>query len=300
MARRDSYAPFQAFIRPAFRSADSWRVLVMLAGVEFALFVTFGVVYGFGDNATAAPDTTPAETVIGFLAFGITLALFHLFALLVHRRGIGSMTGPLRPLLRDFAMVALAIGLLRIVLELAPPFIDPAELALTRDLGRWAAWLPVAVLAIGVQATTEEVIYRGYLQQQLAVLSSSRLVWMGIPAVMFGAAHYLNGLGPAEGLSWAIWAGTLGLACADLTARTGNLGAAIALHLVNNLFATIVVAVEGWPASGLALFLYPYESPDAVDYGLSTLLEPWSLLQMTTSLATIGLMWLTARLALRR
>ena len=62
---------------------------------------------------------------------------------------------------------------------------------------------------------------------------------MVLPSVMFGALHFWNGNGAAEGVLWAIWATALGIACADLTARTGNLGAAIGLHMANNVFALL-------------------------------------------------------------
>ena len=42
---------------------------------------------------------------------------------------------------------------------------------------------------------------------------------MGLPSLLFGAAHYLNGFGPADGVLCALQATLLGLACADLTAR---------------------------------------------------------------------------------
>ena len=123
---------------------------------------------------------------------------------------------------------------------------------------------------------------------------------MVLPSLMFGGLHFWNGNGAAEGVIWAIWAATLGIACADLTARTGNLGAAIGMHLANNTFALLIVSVEGWPASGVALFLYPYEDPELYAYGAEALLSPWAAVHLTTVLLTIFVMWAAARIALKR
>ena len=122
---------------------------------------------------------------------------------------------------------------------------------------------------------------------------------MGIPSVLFGAGHYLNGFGPADGVLYAFWATLLGLACADLTARTGNIGAAIGLHLSNNLFTFIIVGEKGMPSSGLALFLYSPIDHSQFDYGLHTLVQPWIIPELMTLVLVVGVMWLAARVALR-
>ena len=96
-----------------------------------------------------------------------------------------------------------------------------------RSLTVWLALLPFAVLAILIQVTTEEIVFRGYLQQQFACLSSSRWVWMFLPSLLFGTWHFWNGNSVAEGQDYVVWATKLELACADLPARTGNQGAAI-------------------------------------------------------------------------
>ena len=113
---------------------------------------------------------------------------------------------------------------------------------------------------------------------------------MGLPSLLFGAAHYLNGFGPADAVLYALWATLLGLACADLTARTGNIGAAIGLHLSNNLFAFLIVGEKGTPSSGLVLFLYPATDHSQFDYGLHTLAKPWIIPEMLTITLLIGVM----------
>jgi hypothetical protein len=133
-------------------------------------------------------------------------------------------------------------------------------------------------------------LFWGYLQQQCAALSDRPWVWMGLPSLLFGAAHYLNGFGPADGVLYALWATLLGLTCADLTARTGNIGATIGLNLSNNLFAFLIVGEKGMPSSGLVLFLYPATDHSQFDYGLHTLAKPWIIPEMLTITLLIGVM----------
>ena len=79
----------------------------------------------------------------------------------------------------------------------------------------------------------------------------------------------------------------------------GNIGAAVGLHLSNNLFAFVVVGEVGGPSSGLALFLYPPTDYSQFDYGLHTLMEPWVIPEILILSLMVGVMWLAARIAIR-
>ena len=298
------YAAHSAFIRPAWDARQLWRVIVMIIAFEVVFVLSFEVFAAFlpGEAAVAAfyEGTSTFGTLAQFFAFGVSAAGFLVLLHLLHARGFWSLIGPYQDARRDLIRVGWSVGLLLLVLELTPPWIAVSELAEVRDLGLWLTLIPITLVALLIQVGTEEIFFRGYLQQQLACISNSRLIWMVLPSVMFGTLHYWNGNGSAEGVLWAIWATALGMACADLTARTGNLGAAIGLHMANNAFALLIVAVQGWPASGVALFLYPYEDPEQYAFGAEELLQPWMIFQLLVMLTTVYVMWLAARIAIKR
>lgn len=149
-------------------------------------------------------------------------------------------------------------------------------------------WLPVMLPLLLVQIAAEELIFRGYLLQQLAARSRSPWVWMVAPSVLFGALHY----SPAEfgpmALWPALWAMGFGCLAADLTARTGNLGAALALHFTNNLSSMILVGLYG-QLDGLALYTIVINPRDPAAFG------PY----LAADVAAMLVAWLAARLALR-
>ncbi len=116
---------------------------------------------------------------------------------------------------------------------------DHAEML--REYRTWQAasslpllWLVVVILA----PVCEEIWFRGFLLRGWA---SS---WLGIPgaavvtSVGFGAIH----------LQYSITAmaccATLGLACAWLRLRSGSVATPILLHMLNNGFAILALAVE--------------------------------------------------------
>lgn len=300
----DPYARHIDFIRPAWERPQMWRVMVTVVAFEvvFALSPDIFAAFLPTDAAVDAffEGTTAFGTLAQFFSFGVTAVGFIAVVRLLHGRGFWSLVGPAADAKRDLIRVCGAVALWLFALELLPPWINTADLAEVRNLGAWLVLVPVALLALLVQVGTEEIFFRGYLQQQFACVSRSRWAWMVVPSAMFGALHFWNGNGAAEGAMWAVWATVLGLACADLTARSGNLGAAIGLHLANNAFALLVVGVKGWPSSGVALFLYPYEDPALYSYGLEALWTPWVVFQLLTMLLSIAIMWLAARIAIQR
>ncbi|KQB95150.1 CAAX protease [Loktanella sp. 1ANDIMAR09] len=301
---RHPYQAHRSFIRPAWAARETWRILVMIVCFEIVFAVSPTIFSAFlpSDAAVDAfyEGTTAFGTLAQFASFGISAIGFLVLLRLLHGRGFWSLIGPAHAAKRDLIRVGRVVAIWLLVFEFLPPWINPADLAEVRDFGVWAALVPLALVAVLIQVGTEEMIFRGYLQQQCACISESRWAWMILPSVMFGGLHFWNGNGAAEGTIWAIWATALGIACADLTARTGNLGSAIGLHMANNVFALLVVGVQGWPSSGLALFLYPYEDPALYAYGIEALLSPWIVFQLLTMLTSVLIMWLAARIALRR
>jgi membrane protease YdiL (CAAX protease family) len=301
---RHPYEAHRSFIKPAWAARETWRILVMIVCFEIVFAVSPTIFTAFLPSDAAVDvfyeGTTAFGTLAQFASFGISAIGFLVLLRLLHGRGFWSLIGPAHAARRDLIRVGRAVAIWLFVFEFLPPWINPDDLAEIRNFGVWASLIPLALVAVLIQVGTEEMIFRGYLQQQCASISESPWAWMILPSLMFGGLHFWNGNGAAEGTIWAIWATALGIACADLTARTGNLGAAIGLHMANNVFALLVVGVQGWPSSGLALFLYPYEDPALYAYGIEALLSPWIVFQLLTMLTSVLIMWLAARIALRR
>ena len=57
------------------------------------------------------------------------------------------------------------------------------------------------------------------------------------------------------------WTAAFGLVAADLTERTGSLGAAMGFHFANNLLALFIVSIKG-TLTGLALYVTPWGLAD--------------------------------------
>ena len=257
---------FEDFIAPALRRPRVWRIL---AGLATLLIVYLGLMVGYMialgrmgyfPAATLTGRGTEAETILMLLSFlGLSLGVV-IAAGLFHKRGLKSLIGPdLRVFWRYFALTAVVVfcifGVLYVVYFMISPPVPHLGIAV------WISWLPLALLAVFVQTTAEELVFRGYLQQQLAARFRSRWVWWVLPSVLFGLAHFDSTRMGAN--TWLVVLDTIlvGLIAADFTVRTGNLGAAMALHFVNNFFAILVLSLKG-TITGLALFVTPFGLAD--------------------------------------
>lgn len=290
------YSAHRLLIAPARPSAAPWRLLagsVLVVLLFLALSAGYAWLcshllpasaWGPGGNALTR---TPLGTLATLFVFGLLPLSLAVVLPILHKRGVASVFGPPGMAVRQAGRVTLYLLALYAVASLLP-MPDAFQPVTHLPVGTWLAFLPLTLLGILVQTSAEEIVFRGYLQSQLAARFSHPAVWMVLPAAAFGLLHYQPGV--MGGAAWLVvlWAFLFGLAAADLTARSGTLGPAIALHLINNLSAIALVAPQG-DLDGLALFIYPFGMDD------TALLLRW----MPVDLAVLFCSWLAARLALR-
>ena len=299
----DPYALHRDFVRRAAPRSSPWKILRVVA-VYAAVFFLFPVVLYFllPEQTYQAFYTasTPVATFANFAVFGVSAYALVTMTRRVHGFGFWSLIGPYARAFQDFRVVMVAVAMLLVVVQFVVPFGTWGEVERTRNILLWTLLLPLSLGAILVQVTTEELVFRGYLQQQLAQWSQSRLIWMVFPSAIFGAWHYWNGYSAPEGIVYAIWAGLLGMACADLTARTGTLGAAIGLHFAVNVMAVMIMGIAGWPLSGMALIVLPYVDPLANSALIAEAPGVWMIFATLWSVLSVLTMWLAARIAIKR
>ena len=117
--------------------------------------------------------------------------------------------------------------------------------------------MPVSVL-IFIQATGEELLFRGYLLQNLAARYRHWLIWAFLPSALFGAFHFFNSDDPTIGALWAVSTTITGLLFCTLLWRTGTLWLPIILHVANNTYAFLIVSIRG-DLDPFALFVHGNE-----------------------------------------
>ncbi|MCM2563406.1 CPBP family intramembrane metalloprotease [Lutimaribacter sp. EGI FJ00015] len=297
-----TYSPHRDFAAPARPSAQMHRLVLGVILIEGA---NSGLRWLLDAGLQALPfisaqavwyGSTRAGLLIQLLSFAFLGLAVLVVAKRLHGRGFASLLGPPLHALRDMRLTLVAIFALFIVIDLLPPFWGDTAGAQLRNLPLWLLTLPLALAAVAIQTSAEELFYRGYIQQQIAARYRQTLIWMLTPNIMFALAHWQPGDFSVQGFQYVLWAFLFGLAASDLTARTGTLGAAMGFHLANNAYAFLLFGEVAGPDSGLALVLFPQGSLAAA---LSAS-GPFFSAPYLAELVGIALMWLVARAAIRR
>ncbi len=259
---------FQAFIAPAQARSEVWRTILGLVLV-FTLFLLTSLLLGIGTaflgeyiepglGASLMREVQKGRTIFATFAM-LTLIATMIPALwlilrFLHKRPLRTLLGPTGRidwrLWRGAAAIILALG----VIDATTTFFT-ADLIQQMPLIKWLIWLAPALFILFLQTTAEEMVFRGYLQQQLAARFKSRWVWWVLPSAIFGLAHFNPTLFGNN--AWIVVAitGLMGLILADVTARFGSLAPAMGLHFANNLVVMLFMNTPG-QLSGMSFYLY--------------------------------------------
>ena len=256
--------PFQRWVDAARPRVGLWRTLagtalvivvwVMAANVVANVAVLSGMIRS-GD-LQAMVDEAPRELSHRDAAFvlGVGLATFAglwagVWGVLrfLHRRSFGSLIsaygrfkGGQFLVGAGLAAAYLAFGVVMSALSGGAPQRSSVPME------AWLVALAPLVVLIAVQSIGEELLFRGYLVQQLAARVNTPIVWGLLPALMVGLAHVTNGRADPQFTVYYIFAAVmLGLVMTATVWRTGGISAAMGFHVVNNIGAMLVVGLGG-------------------------------------------------------
>lgn len=266
--------PFARFVAPARRYPALWRLfaglaLIALTYLCWTFVVGIGAVYlahvragpgwadGFARLVAADARESAATTALVLVTFPGAILGAWITVRWLHRRSLASIFGrPQSTAIADFvkgaAITLVAAGAVTLLGLLAGE--APARSSLA--FSQWLVWLVPLLALLALQVTAEEIVFRGYLTQQLAARFRSPLVWVLVPASLFAVLHF-DPSHPAEAQAAVIAVIFLfALTTTALVWRTGGLWASIGAHAGNNAAGLVLFGTEGDRLGG-ALFVYP-------------------------------------------
>ncbi|MCK8464531.1 CPBP family intramembrane metalloprotease [Aliiroseovarius sp. S1339] len=263
----ESHDTAESFWSPAYPRNQIWRTLLGIVIIHAAFFAVTFAVFIVGakllgtDPAKILDASTPAEASIFFLTFlGYHIGLW-IAVRTLHKRGFRSLFGPaLRVNWHHFRrglLVAIGISIAAVILQfLQPLFLTPITDTPTQQSMALASWALLIVPALGLvllQIFAEELVFRGYILQQLRARFRSIWIWAILPSLAFGLLHYDPYAYGINAIFYVIHTTVIGIVLAVVTLRTGNIGAAAGLHFGNN--AMLVFSGTKGTLDGFSLYL---------------------------------------------
>lgn len=272
--------PFARYVAQARNGGGGgpWRIiagfaLMLTVAALIVAVVAVSVVLGLNIAASGRPPKMTAETLDAFFATrlgffclllsfgGLTLGLW-LAVRVLHRRRPRTLNGADgRISWRNFRTAAfVAMG--AAALAEAATFLVAAEFHLNPNgFLVWLAWLAPLCGALFIQISAEELIFRGYVMQELAARFRSPWVWAVLPTATFAALHWNTDLTTAMNAANLAMVATFAAGALLLVYLTGDLGAAMGLHFGNNAFALLVIGHSEAMSGGALLTGRTIEAP---------------------------------------
>ncbi len=261
-----------------------------LAGALLVLAISlfFGQIFSVVGALLIASQSVAATIVkTTFFGFIVSFLLIPLIPALLNKRPWWSIAMPAR----TFEVTNLALGagiaiVTMVALNAITYLLEPDAYHFEGlDPGSWIPMLLIAAVAFFVQASTEEMVYRGYVAQFVAAFTRSPLLILCVPAFIFALPHFGNVAG-SSGIVGLLPYVVMGLTYGLLAWRSGSLWLGAGVHLANNWFITMFVGNAAESIPKVSLFT-THGSSSAVELVVSVALQ---------SLVVLGL----AELLMRR
>lgn len=276
---------FLTYCEPAQARCEIWRTLLgilLIAGVSSA--VTLGLGYGvlklgefyqlgLGYSLAFELLTISSKRAVLIALFSVILMLPALWLVLkfLHKRSLRSLIAPTGKVhWKSYWVTAIVITIFGLLTTV--PAFWAGETHQQQVLTEWLPWVIPALLILMIQTATEELIFRGYLLQQLAARFRSRWVWLVLPSLLFGAMHYNPTVFGSNAWLVVVTATLTGIILADITVRFGSLSIAMGLHFANNLLVALLIGTPGHMSS-LSLFVTELNLRDEVATQTSLLIS---------------------------
>ena len=248
--------------------------LTMLLGVALGTLLIVARVLPSDAKALQDPRQTGPYFGLVMIVFGCLLLGYWAASRLIQGKRFSDIVGRWR-----WGLVARGFGLWAVVLildALADFLLRPQGFTLSPDFRapRFMLWVAPA---LAVQTFAEEFLFRGVITQGL--VRALKRPWAAclVSGLVFGSAHIPNGALSAASAT------ILGTVLAFMAIETGGLALGWGLHLVNNLFAGIVVVSSSDVFNGAhALFYQNTPGLDGFDLAFTVaamLAAAWLLLR---------------------
>lgn len=224
-----------------------WRYLLSLALILiFPLTVAIIVVIMSGAlGQTNGPSTgkSPIISLIELSGFDAALIIGIFFAVLViHKRPFLTIITPNVSV--DWKKIGKSFGLFFILVALATVvdyLLNPTTYLFRLNPERFLFFAPVALVLTPIQTTAEELLFRGYLLQSMALLTKNRATLVIASGLLFMGPHLANPEMAVGFWPMAFYYFLVGGILTIITLRSNSLEMAIGIHAAINLFAALIV-----------------------------------------------------------
>ena len=238
-----------------------WRyilTIILTLGVSSILTgLILGIILGFMlilSNRTLDIFNMLSNPFYMLIIVGMVFSTAYLFLYFsvrfLHKRSFKSLINAGRKI--DWKRIgkgAIAWFIVMAFIDILYFIISPGSFRFSFEPGNFLILSMIALIVFPIQASFEEVFFRGYLLQAIGLIARKPLLVLILNSLIFAALHWWNGSNFVMSTSIVISAFIIGLMLGLITLADDGIELAVGIHIVNNLY---VALIHNSPDSGLA------------------------------------------------
>ena len=179
--------------------------------------------------------------VIVFIAYAISFLLFYLCVRFMHKKKFTSLINTTGKF--DWMKLLKGAGIwtaLMAALTFIPLLTTAQDYQITFNPKTFGLLLILSFITFPLQASFEEIFFRGYLMQAFGLISKKPVIPLLATSLLFALVHFFNGTDLQ--MSLMMVAGTLiiGLMLGIIVLGENRLETAMGIHIANNMFVSLI------------------------------------------------------------
>lgn len=269
------------FLDNAKRGKNNWwRYLItiilslliasVVAGALLGVFIVIGIlIFKQSFNVDLIYQLLEEPTFLIFLvglSFSISFIFLYLCTRFLHKKEFISLINTKNKV--RWNRIAKGAGAWLIIIaafDLVSYLIDPTGFKISFNFQKFWILAILALIVFPIQASFEEVFFRGYLMQGISLIFKKPIWVLLISALTFSLLHWWNAGTVIMSISIVMSTFIIGLVLGIIVLADNGIEMAMGVHIINNIYVSVI---HSSPESGLgnlpSIFISnadPYTSP---------------------------------------
>ena len=245
----------------------TWPVPMAVTAVIFIPVFMILSIIALATNTSDLSYAIASNPLFELVLTGISAALSILFLYLciefVHKRKFISLINTACRV--DWKRILKGAGIWFAILtigSLAELIIDPGSVKVTFNPNTFIFLLLLSLMVFPLQASFEELFFRGYLMQAVGLLTKKPIIPLLVTSVIFAALHFWNGSDTITSVDIVLQVFIIGITLGIITLGENRLETAMGVHIANNIFVSVVANTANGGFDGLPSILTSYGAPN--------------------------------------
>lgn len=207
--------------------------------VVLSIFSSGGIanIYDFITSALSSPFSL---VIMVGISYTLSYLFFYICLRFIHHKHLLKVINTVSGVRWKLLFKGLILwALILFIFSLPDLIINPGSYQITYNSGNFLILLVICLLVFPLQASFEEILFRGYLMQGFSLISKKPWIPLLITSVLFGIVHFFNGTSLTSDLSIVASTFVVGMMLGVLALADNGIESAMGVHIANNLYVAL-------------------------------------------------------------